>query len=290
MKALQDESKVALNTVESVEGFLGDIQSGNWDLVLAACQNLQLPVKKMMDMHEQIVLELLELREMDVARAMLRQSECLLIMKREEPNRYIRLETLCSSPSWDPRDAYEGGATKESRRSEIAKSFSTEISVVPPSRLLVLLGQALKWQQYQGVLPPGSQFDIFKGTTATKPDEYDEYPTRNTHSIKFGKKTHAECAAFSPNGQYLVSGSLDGFVEVWDHETGKLRKDLKYQANDELMMHEDAVLSLAWSKDSELLATGDQSGKIKVWQKRPLPPPHARPRPRPHDMIMNIAC
>ena len=28
----------------------------------------------------------------------------------------------------------------------------------------------------------------------------------------------------------------------------------------------DAVLSLAWSKDSEMIATGDQAGKIKVWK------------------------
>ena len=30
LKTLQTESQVALNTVESVEGFLTDVQSGNW--------------------------------------------------------------------------------------------------------------------------------------------------------------------------------------------------------------------------------------------------------------------
>jgi hypothetical protein len=30
LKMLQSESQVALNTVESVEGFLTDVQSGNW--------------------------------------------------------------------------------------------------------------------------------------------------------------------------------------------------------------------------------------------------------------------
>jgi len=268
LRTLQTESQVALNTVESVERFLTDVQTGNWDVVLTACQSLQLPTSKLQAMYEQIIFELLELREVDVARAMLRQTEAMLLMKQEAPDRYVRLESLCTRPIWDSREAYEPGQTKESRRVELAKSLSTEVTVVPPSRLLVLIGQALKWQQHQGLLPPGAQFDVFRGTAAAKPDEADEYPSKSGQMIKFGKKSHAECAAFSPDGQYLVSGTIDGFVEVWDYETAKLRKDLKYQANEELMMHDDAVLSLAWSKDSELLATADQTGKIKVWKVR----------------------
>ena len=54
--------------------------------------------------------------------------------------------------------------------------------------------------------------------------------------------------AFSPDGQYLASGAIDGIINIFDMETKKVKHSLEE--------HAMPIRSIAFSPDSQKLLTG----------------------------------
>ena len=219
-------------------------------------------------LYEQVVFELLEAGERDLAKVLLRTSDPLVALKTSHLDRYLKLEHLCKKQVFTASDAYELGSSKELRRNEIAESLQYEISVAPPSRLLALLGQALKYQKSQNLLTNNNlPFDLFNNTKkSTKKDMEELIPKRLAGAIYSTKQSKLDSILFTIDGESLISGNSDGMVEIYDINTFKLKNNLEYQNNNEFIHINDVILCIIYNKENEYIAIGSKNGFIHVYQ------------------------
>ena len=66
------------------------------------------------------------------------------------------------------------------------------------------------------------------------------------------------CAAFSPDGRYIVSGSQDNMIRFWDAQTGDIAPGPPER-------HTSSVECLAFSPDGRQIASGSYDTTILVW-------------------------
>ena len=62
---------------------------------------------------------------------------------------------------------------------------------------------------------------------------------------------------FSPDGRYIVSGSFDKSLKLWDGYTGKFMFSF--------MGHVGAVYNVSWSTDSMYFVSASKDSTMKVW-------------------------
>jgi WD40 repeat-containing protein SMU1 len=125
MRALQEEAQVGLNAVDSAEALVADIRHGRWDAVLQQTKALECSAAAMMELYELVALEMMEMREADVAVQLLRATPAMAHMKHAQPERYLRLERLAQRP-FDAAEAF-AGVDKQRRRNDVADMFRNEV-------------------------------------------------------------------------------------------------------------------------------------------------------------------
>jgi WD40 repeat protein len=92
----------------------------------------------------------------------------------------------------------------------------------------------------------------------------DEEYTLHLWDVATGKKLHEfdldnhRVTAVTPDGRTLVSGGLDGSLQVWDLPGGRSR--LRWQASP------DPILAVAVSPDGRTFASGESDGTVRLWE------------------------
>jgi WD40 repeat protein len=122
-----------------------------------------------------------------------------------------------------------------------------------PLLCLALLGLPLTWS-WGG--PTQSAKDVQPATDA----HGDPLPTgaiARIGTLRLRHSTPIVALAWAHDSSFLVSGSHDKTVCLWDAKTGKLLR--------RITGHDDAVFALALSSDSKKLATGGADKTVRLW-------------------------
>ncbi len=90
---------------------------------------------------------------------------------------------------------------------------------------------------------------------------WDASSGKQLHIFKGGDIEDIRSVAYSPDGTTILIGSSNNIASLWDATTGK--KLL------ELLGHDDAVTSVAFSPVDNMIATGSFDKTVMLWKRSP---------------------
>ena len=99
---------------------------------------------------------------------------------------------------------------------------------------------------------------IIKNVAISKTEDQNRLHITLLKTLK-GHKSYVDSVAISQDGKYIVSGSGDNTIKIWDRSSGKLLKTLKG--------HKSYVHSVAISQDGKYIVSGSGDNTIKIWDR-----------------------
>nr|WP_320060305.1 hypothetical protein [Planktothrix agardhii] len=120
--------------------------------------------------------------------------------------------------------------------------------------LLESLRAARQFQRLKATTPDGSELKTMETRIAATLQQA-VYGTTEHNRLE-GHQDVVWDVSFSPDGNYIVSGSVDKTVKLWTPEGQLLRT---------LVGHRGSVTSVSFSPDSQMIASSSQDGTIKLW-------------------------
>ncbi|CCM05582.1 uncharacterized protein FIBRA_07810 [Fibroporia radiculosa] len=141
-------------------------------------------------------------------------------------------------------------------------SWVTSVAFSPDGRYIVsgsFGGTIRVWDAQTGVQP----LPAFKGHTRSDKTirVWDAQTSAQSLPAFEGHTRGVNSVAFSPDGQYIVSGSEDNTIRVWDVQTG-------VQPLPAFDGHTSSVLSVAFSPDGRHIVSGSLDKTIRVGMRR----------------------
>jgi len=268
---LQNESAVPYNLVESHAELKNSILQGQWDKVMFMLKDCVLPNKISAILNEQIIKELCNNREFDFASFLLRKYAA--VMLDYDKNSYSNLLECIKNKKSEIMKSPE--ILEKERLKVFSEIQKNTVEIGSPSKLLDLLQNGLlKDHQENMTMKKSVKSDNL--SQIEQKEEIKEIPKKIAEKLNYvqiveKQKKHEEkyflqTAKFSPDGKFIFTGSVDGFIEILDAFSLELREDLIYQKEKKFMFHEKKILSLDFSNDGKMLCSGDESGVIKIWR------------------------
>ena len=250
LDALIKETGVHLNAVTNAHLLKDFIREGKWEEFLKEAAKLFLEPTRLTDVFEQIVRELCKQGQAEAARALLHQAPPLAILKGTE--RYFNLEELCIT---DPKAIPD----PIPRRSNLATEF--KVPQVEQSRLLSLIGQAMKQQGISGDYDPFLNIHQAAASDTSMPRCSPGNP------ISLSEYGSVTCIAYAPEAESIIVGLEDGFLTLLDANTLQLKKETEMVMESRVAtIYTRPSQALVSSVSGELMAlVSSVSGELMLW-------------------------